>query len=113
MRDLGCRFALDDFGRGFSSFYTLKHLPVDALKIDGDFVRSVAHDPVSRHLVEVVVDVARRLEKETIAEFVEDNETLQLLRACGVDYAQGYLSGKPVPVDCVLKHGCPGGSAPA
>ncbi|WP_319951823.1 putative bifunctional diguanylate cyclase/phosphodiesterase [Caldinitratiruptor microaerophilus] len=102
LRSLGCRFALDDFGVGFSSIYALKYLPVDSLKIDGDFVRSLSYDPVSRHLVEAVVDVARRLGKETIAEFVEDDQTLQLLRECGVDYAQGYLIGKPVTVDQVM-----------
>jgi len=98
LRELGCRFALDDFGAGFGSFYYLKHIPVDFLKIDGDFVRS----PRSRAddlVVESIVHMARGLGKQTIAEFVEDEGTLEALRAQGVDYAQGFHIGRPTPVE--------------
>jgi diguanylate cyclase (GGDEF)-like protein/PAS domain S-box-containing protein len=97
LRELGCQFALDDFGAGFGSFYYLKHIPVDFLKIDGDFVRtprSQADDLV----VESIVHMARGLGKQTIAEFVEDEGTLEALRAQGVDYAQGFHVGRPAPV---------------
>jgi diguanylate cyclase (GGDEF)-like protein len=98
LKGLGCRFALDDFGLGFSSLYHLKSLPVDYLKIDGSFIRDFPHNPVDRHLVKAVVDVARALHKKTIAEFVGDAETVRLLRACGVDFAQGYHIGRPQAV---------------
>jgi len=96
LKRLGCRFALDDFGVGFSSFYQLKHLDVDYLKIDGSFIRDLPRDPVDRHLVRAIVEVARALGKKTIAEFVTDEETLRLIRELGVDYAQGYYVGQPL-----------------
>jgi|GEM_PF-633027 len=95
LKSLGCRFALDDFGIGFSSLNYIKHLPVDYLKIDGSFVRNLLHDTVDQHLVKAMVVVARGLGKKTIAEFVENEETLHLLREYGIDYAQGYHVGKP------------------
>ncbi len=95
LKGLGCQFALDDFGVGFSSFHHLKHLPVDYLKIDGRFIRNIAHDPLDQHLVRAMVEVARGLGKETIAEFVGDEETVRLLREYGVGYAQGYYIGRP------------------
>ncbi len=97
LRDLGCRFALDDFGAGFGSFYYLKHIPVDFLKIDGDFVRS-PRSKADDLVVESIVHMARGLGKQTIAEFVEDEGTLEALRAQGVDYAQGFHIGRPGPV---------------
>jgi diguanylate cyclase (GGDEF)-like protein/PAS domain S-box-containing protein len=102
LKRLGCRFALDDFGVGFSSFYHLKHLDVDYLKIDGSFIRDLPRDPVDQHLVKAIVEVARALGKETIAEFVADEETMQLIRELGVDYAQGYHVGHPGEVREVL-----------
>jgi diguanylate cyclase (GGDEF)-like protein/PAS domain S-box-containing protein len=98
LRDLGCRFALDDFGAGFGSFYYLKHIPVDFLKIDGDFVRS-PRSQADDLVVESIVHMAKGLGKQTIAEFVEDEGTLEALRAQGVDYAQGFHVGRPAPVD--------------
>ncbi|MDO8745228.1 MAG: EAL domain-containing protein [Candidatus Brocadiaceae bacterium] len=95
LKSLGCRFALDDFGIGFSSLNYIKHLPVDYLKIDGSFVRNLLYDTVDQHLVKAMVEVARGLGKKTIAEFVENEETLHLLREYGIDYAQGYHIGKP------------------
>ncbi|MBI2472245.1 MAG: EAL domain-containing protein [Planctomycetes bacterium] len=95
LKSLGFRFALDDFGIGFSSFNYLKHLPVDYLKIDGSFVRNLPHDTVAQHLVKAMVEISRGLGKKTIAEFVENEEIMRLLREYGVDYAQGYHIGKP------------------
>jgi len=95
LKRLGCRFALDDFGVGFSSFYQLKHLDVDYLKIDGGFIRDLPRDPVDQHLVKAMVEVARALGKETIAEFVGDAETMRLIGELGVDYGQGYHIGRP------------------
>lgn len=95
LRSLGCRFALDDFGVGFSSFSHLKHLPVDYLKIDGSFIRDLSHSAVDQHLVRAIVDVARALGKQTIAEFVSDAGTLELLSEYGVDFAQGFFVAQP------------------
>ena len=99
--ELGCRFALDDFGAGFGSFYYLKYLPFDFLKIDGDFIRRLPSNLTDQSMVEATVQVCHRLEKQVIAEFVEDEETLELLRSYGVDFAQGYHIGPPLPVDQV------------
>jgi len=92
---LGCGFALDDFGTGYGSFTYLKHLPVSYLKIDMEFVRDLADDPADRQVVRAIVDVARNFDVRTIAEGVEAEETLELLRELGVDYAQGYHLGRP------------------
>ncbi len=103
LRMQGYKFALDDFGMGFSSFYQLKNLDVDYLKIDGSFVRNISNDPVDKHLVTAMVQLAKSLGKQTIAEFVEDEETLDILRTIGVDCAQGFHIGRPRPLDDVLE----------
>jgi diguanylate cyclase (GGDEF)-like protein/PAS domain S-box-containing protein len=95
---LGCAFALDDFGAGFSSFYYLKHLPFDYLKIDGEFIRNLTHDVADQQIVKAIVQMAVGLGKQTIAEFVEDKATMDLLREYGVNFAQGYHIGKPRPL---------------
>ncbi|MFZ0257076.1 MAG: EAL domain-containing protein [Gammaproteobacteria bacterium] len=97
IRKLGCRFALDDFGVGFSSFYYLKQLPVDYVKIDGSFIRDLAQDTDDQILVKAMSEVAKGFGKETIAEFVETAEILALLKEYGVDFAQGYYVGRPAP----------------
>jgi diguanylate cyclase (GGDEF)-like protein/PAS domain S-box-containing protein len=102
---LGCRFALDDFGAGFGSFYYLKHLPFDFIKIDGEFVRSCTVDPTDRLVVRAVVELARGMSKLTIAEFVGDAQTLAVLRELGVDYVQGFHLGKPSPLGDWLAYG--------
>jgi diguanylate cyclase (GGDEF)-like protein len=98
LEGIGCEFALDDFGAGFGSFYYLKHLPFDYLKIDGTFIRDLVTDRADEVLVKSLVQIARELGKRTIAECVEDEPTLVKLRALGVDYAQGYHIGKPAPI---------------
>jgi diguanylate cyclase (GGDEF)-like protein/PAS domain S-box-containing protein len=95
LREIGCRFALDDFGSGFCSFTYLKHLPVDTLKIDGSFVQGLANAPVDQAMVQSMNQVAHALGKKTIAESVENEQTLLLLREFGVDYAQGHFIGRP------------------
>jgi len=95
LKDIGCQFALDDFGSGFSSFAYLKHLPVDKLKIDGAFVKGMAHSAVDQAMVESMNQVAHALGKQTVAECVENGETLQILKEMGVDRAQGNYIGRP------------------
>ena len=90
LRQTGCRVCLDDFGSGFSSFTYLKHLDVDLLKIDGQFIRDLPQDHDNQVFVKAIVDVARGLRKLTVAECVEDAGTLEMLRSFGVDLAQGY-----------------------
>ena len=95
LRALGCRLALDDFGAGFASFYYLKHLEFDYLKIDGEFIRNLCATPTDQLVVQAVVTVAEGLETSTIAEFVGDDETLALLKQLGVSYGQGFHLGRP------------------
>ncbi len=90
LRLTGCHICLDDFGSGFSSFAYLKHLPVDTVKIDGMFIRSLPDDRDNQIFVKAITDVARGMGRVTVAEFVEDARSLQLLRAFGVDLVQGY-----------------------
>lgn len=96
-REMGLRFALDDFGVGFSSLHALRKLPVDYLKIDGSFIQGLPTDGVNQHLVKAFVEIARGLGIETVAEFVEDEATVQLLKQYGIDYGQGYHIGRPAP----------------
>ncbi|MGA9409828.1 MAG: EAL domain-containing protein, partial [Roseobacter sp.] len=95
LRELGCRFALDDFGTGMSSFGYLKHFPVDFLKIDGSFVKEILHDPIDREMVRSINEIGHLTGKKTIAEFVETDEIITMLRGMGVDYAQGYGVHEP------------------
>ena len=94
----GCRFALDDFGSGMSSFTYLKHLPIDFLKIDGNFVRNILQDRIDFAMVKTIHHVGNLMGIQTIAEYVENREILGRLREIGVTYAQGYGIGKPVPL---------------
>lgn len=97
LRTLGCQFALDDFGIGFSSFSYLQMLPVDLVKIDGFFVRNIDTDPDQRTMVSAINHVVQAMGKKTVAEFVENERILSILQEYGVDYGQGYLLGKPYP----------------
>jgi EAL domain-containing protein (putative c-di-GMP-specific phosphodiesterase class I) len=99
LASLGCRLALDDFGSGFGSFYYLKHLPFDYLKIDGDFVRNLCSTPVDQAVVRSIVQIAKSVGYETIAEFVADEPTLQAVREYGVHFAQGFHIGAPAPIE--------------
>ncbi|MGA2709533.1 MAG: EAL domain-containing protein [Steroidobacteraceae bacterium] len=95
LKDQGCKFALDDFGSGLSSFGYLKHFPVDFLKIDGTFVKEILHDPIDREMVRSINEIGHLTGKQTIAEFAENSDIINMLRTIGVDYAQGYGVSQP------------------
>lgn len=97
LRDLGCFFALDDFGIGFTSFNYLRTLPVDFIKIDGSYIRNLDQDASQLALVQAIQTVAKALGKQTIAEFVENEKILEIIRELGINYAQGYYLGQPLP----------------
>ena len=95
LHGMGCRFALDDFGRGLSSFGNLKNLPLDYLKIDGSFIRNLATDPVNQAMVAAMIKLARTLQFQVVAEQVEDAGALEAATRMGVDFLQGYHVGRP------------------
>ena len=98
LKDMGCRFALDDFGAGFSSFYYLKHFEVVYLKIDGHFILDLVNNEGNRIFVRALSDVARGLNKQVIAEWVETPSSRQMLIEMGTEYGQGFLFNKLVPI---------------
>ncbi|HVT20214.1 MAG TPA: amino acid permease [Mycobacteriales bacterium] len=102
VRDHGCGLSLDDFGAGFGSFYYLKHLPFDSLKIDGEFIKQIGDSAHDQYVVRALVRIAQDLELETVAEFVEEDRTLEFLERIGVTYAQGYAIGRPQPASTLL-----------
>lgn len=97
LKDAGFLLAIDDFGSGFSSFHYLKHLPIDFVKIEGEFIANMANDSRDMAFVSSITQLARQLEVKTVAEYVETEEVLALVRATGIDYAQGYHIGRPTP----------------
>lgn len=103
LRQRGCRFSLDDFGAGLSSFAYLKNFKVDTLKIDGSFIRDITKNRISESMVAAITQVAKVMKLETVAEYVEDMQTRALIAKLGVDYGQGHALGRPVPLGDVLK----------
>ena len=101
----GCKFALDDFGTGLSSFGYLKHFPVDFLKIDGSFVKEILRDPIDREMVRSINEIGHLTGKQTIAEFAENEEIINMLRSLGVDYAQGYGISAPTRILRIAANG--------
>lgn len=99
---LGCQFLLDDFGSGMSSFAYLKNLPVSYLKMDGSFVRDITRDKIDYAMAKSIQSIAESMQIKTIAEFVEDAETMELLKKMGVDFGQGFYLSQPAPVERVL-----------
>ena len=102
LRDRGCTISLDDFGAGLSSFAYLKNFKVDSLKIDGSFIRDITENRISESMVAAITQVAKVMELETVAEYVESEATRKLIAELGVDFAQGHAVGKPIPLDDVL-----------
>ncbi len=98
LKELGCHFSLDDFGTGLSSFAYLKLFPVNALKIDGSFVRDITDNEISKSMVAAIAEIARVMNLETVAEFVQDQKSMDLLKDLGVTWAQGYFIGTPRPL---------------
>ena len=99
LKGLGCHFSMDDFGSGLSSFGYLKDIPIDYLKIDGRLVKDMSSDPIDRAMVEAIHNIGNVMELKTIAEWVDDANTIQLLEEMGVDYAQGFWLAKPFLID--------------
>jgi EAL domain-containing protein (putative c-di-GMP-specific phosphodiesterase class I) len=99
LKELGCRFSIDDFGVGFSSMAQLKHFPVDFLKIDGSFIRHIRTNRVDQEMVRAIVSIAGAMGMSTIAEAVRSEPDRELIRELGVGYGQGYYLGRPRPVD--------------
>jgi len=95
LKDYGFLLAIDDFGSGFSSFHYLKYLPIDFVKIEGDFIANMANDPRDLAFVVSITDLAKKLNLKTVAEFVENEEVLNMVREVGIDYAQGFHVGRP------------------
>ncbi len=102
LAELGCDFALDDFGTGYGGFMYLKQLPIDYLKIDMEFVHDLITNEGSQRVVRAVVDLAKGFGQQTIAEGIEDEETREILAGMGVDFGQGYLFGRPAPIDKIF-----------
>lgn len=102
LRKRGCKFSLDDFGAGLSSFAYLKSFKVDTLKIDGGFIRDITENRISESMVAAITQVAKVMELETVAEYVESDKARELITKLGVDWAQGFAVGKPVALDIVL-----------
>jgi EAL domain-containing protein (putative c-di-GMP-specific phosphodiesterase class I) len=102
LRKRGCKFSLDDFGAGLSSFAYLKNFKVDTLKIDGGFIRDIAENQISESMVAAITQVAKVMKLETVAEYVETKKSKELITRLGVDYAQGHEVGKPTPLEGVL-----------
>ena len=98
LHGMGCEFALDDFGSGLSSFATLKTLPMDYLKIDGSFIRSLAVDSVNQAMVAAMVELSRSLNFRIVAEQVEDQVSLDTVKRMGIDFVQGFIIGRPQPL---------------
>ena len=102
LTEFGCQVAIDDYGAGFSPFHYLKEIPFDLIKIDGSFVRDMPRSDADQLTVQAIVQIARGLGKSTIAEYVQDDATMQMLREYGVDMAQGYHLGRPVAISEAL-----------
>ena len=98
LRETGCKFSLDDFGSGLSSFAYLKNMPIDYLKIDGAFIKDIVDDPIDLAMVSAINQIGHIMGIQTIAEFVENDEILNVLKVINVDYVQGYGIEKPVPL---------------
>ena len=102
LTEFGCQVAIDDYGAGLGPFHYLKGMPFDLIKIDGAFVRDMPNNDADQLTVQAIVQIARGLGKETIAEYVQDDATIEMLRDYGVDMAQGFHLGRPIDLDEAL-----------
>jgi len=102
LRSVGCKIALDDFGIGLSSFSYLRNFRVDFIKIDGSFVRHITHSSVDFAIVRAINNIAHEIHSQTVAEFVEDESIMSMVRELGVDFAQGYGLGRPEPIEQIF-----------
>lgn len=102
VKQMGCKFSLDDFGSGLSSFSYLRNMPVDNIKIDGIFIRGIHTDPINKIFVESIHNISKIMGIKTTAEYVESEEILNCIKSIGIDYAQGYYIAKPAPVSSLL-----------
>jgi diguanylate cyclase (GGDEF)-like protein/PAS domain S-box-containing protein len=102
LREMGCQIALDDFGAGLSSFNYLRQFPVDMVKIDGSFVHNMTTNAVDRYIVKSIHQIAKELGAQTVAEFVEDQATFELISSMGIIFAQGYAIHRPEPFDAIM-----------
>jgi len=103
IKQMGCKFSLDDFGSGLSSFSYLKNIPVDLLKIDGIFIRDITSDPINKAFVESIHNIGKMMGIKTTAEYVENEDILNCVKSIGIDYAQGYHIARPIPVKTLLE----------
>ncbi|MDQ7083264.1 MAG: EAL domain-containing protein [Aquificota bacterium] len=97
LKDIGVSFAIDDFGSGYSSFHYLKKVPADFVKIEGEFVQGAVTDWKDKTFIESIVTLTKGMGIRTVAEFIEDEQTLKVMKECGVDYGQGFFFGRPSP----------------
>lgn len=102
VKEMGCKFSLDDFGSGLSSFSYLKNMPVDNIKIDGVFIREISNDPINKVFVESIHNISQIMGIKTTAEYVENKETLDCIKSIGINYAQGFYVSKPKSVKELL-----------
>jgi len=102
LRYIGCSISLDDFGAGLSSFAYLKNFSVDMLKIDGGFIQDITENRISESMVAAITQVAKVMELQTVAEYVESEKARKLIKELGVDYGQGHIIGKPIAIETVL-----------
>jgi len=101
LKSIGFNFAIDDFGSGFSSFYYLKQLPIDFIKIEGEFIRNITLDEKDRAFVESIITLAKKLKIKIVAEYVESEEIMSMIKELGIEYSQGYFIGTPEPeINC-------------
>ncbi|MBO7475383.1 MAG: EAL domain-containing protein, partial [Campylobacter sp.] len=101
VKEFGCKIAIDDFASGYSNYYRILALNVDYIKIDGSIIKKIAIDSNSRAIVETIVSFAKRQNYEIVAEFVENIETMEIVKSLGIKFVQGFLLGKPMPVSSI------------
>ena len=103
LKKIGFSFALDDFGTGYCSFKYIQALPFDVIKIDGSFIKNIDSDESSFAIVKAISEITKAFKKKTVAECIENEDIANIVKKLGVDYGQGYLYSKPIPIDALLE----------